>query len=234
MTPKGIIIHHPAMSQATIDSNKGKKLVDIIRYDHVHNRGWLDIGYHYFIHKDTDNKFKVFDGRSDKMAGAHCYGFNDWLGVSVAYGLGTNPPEDQLLVLAQLISTLCKTYNIPLDSSHIKGHRDMPGHQSNECPGNQMYSKIPYVIELAKKCQSGQRIPDQKVSNKTGSELKPNNITININNESVSGLLLSDSAFIHVSYLNKIKIPGYKFVVTYIPGTDKEKHHIDVKLEQES
>lgn len=231
MQPKGIIIHHPAMSQSTIDANKGKKLVDLIRYDHVHNRGWRDIGYHYFIHKDVDNKFKAFDGRLDSIEGAHTYGYNDWLGVSVAYGMGTTPPEEQLATLAKLIAVLAKEYGFPIASSHIKGHRDMPGHQSNACPGDQLYAKIPYVIELAKKELNPPKLPNnQQANNKKGSELKPADIKININGESINGMLLNDSAFLHVSYLNKIKIPGYRFEVTYKPGTDKEKHQIDVKL----
>jgi len=224
MQKPGIIIHHPAMTQAYIDSLKGKKLVDQIRSSHVNGNGWSDIGYHYVVHKDSDGKFKVFDGRSDQRDGAHTYGYNDWLGVSVAYGMGTQPPQEQLAVLAKLITTLCKEYNIPIDRDHIKGHRDMPGHRSNACPGDQLYAKIPQVIEMAKK-ESASTLPKQAPATQQKPEYHITEIDIEIGGKILKGMLLDDSTYIHISALENLK--GVE--VDYVNATKERKHYVKVQ-----
>lgn len=226
MKKPGIVIHHPAMSQAYIDSLKGKALVDQIRRSHVQGNGWKDIGYHYIVHKDTDNKFKAFDGRSDNWDGAHTLGFNDWLGVSVAYGMGTNPPQEQLVALAKLIATLCKTYQIPIDSAHIKGHRDMPGHRSNACPGDQLYAKLPQVIEMAKKEAAGQLSspPKQAPKQEQKPEYHITEIDVEIGDKKLKGMLIDDATYIHISALKNLN----GIDVNYIPATKDKKHYVKV------
>ena len=46
--------------------------VEQIRYCHVHERGWKDIGYHYVIYLDGS----VHKGRNIEQVGAHCLGHN--------------------------------------------------------------------------------------------------------------------------------------------------------------
>lgn len=225
MKKPGIVIHHPAMKQAEIDQYKGKALVNLIKGWHMSPpNNWSDIGYHYVINKDVDGKFKVFDGRSDARDGAHTYGYNDWIGISVAYGMGTNPPQEQLLVLAKLIATLCKEYSIPVDSAHIKGHRDMPGHRSNACPGDQLYAKLPQVIELAKK-QTTSKLPEQAPATQQKPEYHITEIDVEIGGKILKGMLIDDSTYVHVSALKNLK----DVEVDYISATKERKHYVKVE-----
>lgn len=227
MKKPGIIIHHPAFYQQFINDRLGKKLVDEIRYEHVHGNGWNDIGYHYVVHKDTDGKFKAFDGRSDLISGAHTYGYNDWLGVCVAYGMGTQPPQEQLQALAKLIAVLAKTYSIPIDSNHIKGHRDMPGHRSNACPGDQLYAKLPAVIQMAQLEAQGktQSVPEQKKPESNKTEYHISEIDVHLGNNVSKGMLIDGSTYIHVSSLEKLN----GISVEYVPGTKEQKHYVKVQ-----
>ena len=62
-SPSAIIEHHAEASSCSVQ--------DI---DSWHKeRGWVGIGYHYFIKKDG----RIFKGRPDWAIGAHCPGFND-------------------------------------------------------------------------------------------------------------------------------------------------------------
>jgi N-acetyl-anhydromuramyl-L-alanine amidase AmpD len=61
-----IIIHHSDSDVKAHDD------IRIIRKWHTEERGWRDVGYHYFIRKDG----VIQRGRPLDVAGAHCVGHN--------------------------------------------------------------------------------------------------------------------------------------------------------------
>lgn len=217
----GIIIHHPAFTQAFIDARPGQKLVDEIRYEHVQGNGWSNIGYHYVLAKDTDGKFRAFDGRPDSSLGAHTYGYNEYLGICVAYGMGTQPPEAQLQALADLIAVLCKTYGIPIDRNHIKGHREfMP----NECPGENLYRKLDYVVQLAKGSESTAKVPPQTKPIETSQEKHISSIDLQWGSGAQTQVLLvEDTSYMPITLLEKISADfGFPLDVGYVSAKDSK------------
>lgn len=112
--------------------------VEEIRQDHMRNRGWSDIGYHYVI----DRKGRCHDGRDVNIIGAHCYGHNTYsIGVAYVGGLENKPgvpyeqlkPKDtrtlaQKATLLTLLTDLRKLYPY----ARICGHHDFDS--SKACP----------------------------------------------------------------------------------------------------
>lgn len=228
MSKPGIVLHYPGEAQSIINANLGKTLVQNWRSYHM-SLGWGDIGYHYIVHRDTDGKTKVFDGRPDSWLGAHTYGSNDWLGVCVAYGVGQKVPTDLLQTTAELIAVLCKTYNIPLDANHIKGHREMPGHASNGCPGDDLLEKKALLIQMAKKINAAplKPTPAPKPQPKENHFAE---IEVVLQNEKgnaierTKGLLIDDYTHIHVSALKK-----FGFEVNWSPPANGKPAYVTIK-----
>lgn len=80
-------------------------------------KGWVDIGYHYFI----DKKGKISDGRHITKAGAHCLGQNlTSIGVSLSGKIDFT--EAQFRSALFLITGLMKTYNITRDNVYPHNH----------------------------------------------------------------------------------------------------------------
>lgn len=224
MTPKGISIHWPGYSKSLIDANPGPKLVTVIRNGHL-AQGWSDIGYHYVITKDVGGSFRVYDGRPDSRQGAHTYGYNDWLGVSVAYPMGYDVPEAQLLVLAKLVAALCKKYKIPLDRAHVKGHREFPGHRSNQCPGDPLYRNLDKVVKLAAMESNPPKLPTapKPVGDEPREEmLHP--IDIEINGKLTDGFILDDHSLVPASLLAELGID-----VIYVPAAAGKPHKLQLR-----
>lgn len=228
MQKPGIVFHHPGETQATIDANLGKILVEKWRSYHL-SLGWGDIGYHYIVHRDTDGKVKTFDGRPDSWLGAHTYGSNDWLGVCVAYGNNMRVPQDMLDELAKLTATLCKTYGIPLDGNHIKGHREMPGHASNDCPGDDLLNKKSLIIQMAKGLTTKPFVPTaaKKPQPKENHFAEIDVIFQNEKGnafEKTKGLLIDNYTHIHVSELKKLG-----FEVKWVAPNGNQPARVEIK-----
>lgn len=116
--PKKIVLHHAEAVHCTInDINSWHK-----------NRGWLCIGYHYFVAKDG----KVYKGRPDNAQGAHCPGQNrSSIGVCVegSYnGKETRMPEVQRMAVVKLCKYICNKHGI----KKIYKHKDL---HPTDCPG---------------------------------------------------------------------------------------------------
>ena len=104
--------------------------------------GWTCIGYHYVIRKDGT----VEQGRPHWTIGAHCVGENyHTIGIHFSGDFMENrhPTDAQLVSGAKLIANICTDYGIPIDSDHIKGHKD---YMATSCPGDNLYDKIPEII----------------------------------------------------------------------------------------
>lgn len=102
---------------------------DITRWHKA--QGWTTIGYHYVVHLDGT----VRAGRSEELAGAHCYGQNNCsIGVCYIGGLAADgkTPKDtrtpaQRKALLQLLRRLRQKY----PHADIYGHRDFA---AKACP----------------------------------------------------------------------------------------------------
>jgi N-acetyl-anhydromuramyl-L-alanine amidase AmpD len=128
MTPKFIVIHTAAVKDASFEA---------VRRYHIEERGWSDIGYHYYIEKDG----KIHQGREEDKIGAHCRAADmNHKSLGICFE-GHHDHEDwtyeQKDSALFLIQKLKMRYNIPKD--HIIGHReayDIEGvERKKTCPG---------------------------------------------------------------------------------------------------
>ena len=95
-------------------TNRPGYTLDRIREDHL-NRGFNDVGYHFFIPYDGKLEF----GRSIEKAGAHCRGRNAYsIGVALA-GLDVFS-RAQMETLGNLCKMLMWTFGLTKDD--IKPH----------------------------------------------------------------------------------------------------------------
>lgn len=100
-----------------------------LRQWHVEERGWSDIGYHFFI----DLAGEIHECRPIELTGAHTKGHNwDSIGIAYAGGLDKNMDpcdtrnEAQKEALVDLLCQLKDAYG-----GVIYGHRDF---SSKACP----------------------------------------------------------------------------------------------------
>ena len=117
--------------------------------DNYHKKLWnfkselgFYIGYQYFIAGNG----KVYQGRRDTEAGAHCYQENknyDSIGICLAGNFDNeNPSNEQLISLKVLLKDLMAKYGVLLPN--VKYHREYATYKS--CPGknitNDFFEKL--------------------------------------------------------------------------------------------
>jgi len=116
---------------------------------HINNNGWAGIGYHYLIRWDGT----IERGRPEDLLGAHVENHNTGnIGINVS---GTwmegeeypEPSDEQMKSLVSLVADICKRHDIQITRDTLKGHRDWSGHESNSCPGDNLYNKIDSVVK---------------------------------------------------------------------------------------
>lgn len=121
------IVIHCSASPLLIDYT-----VQACRRDHIHLRGWDDIGYHFYI----DQRGTLHLGRPFWAVGAHVAGSNS-RAVGVCYEGGvdaqnrprntlTKPQEAAMVSVVTLLSAL-------YPQAVVQGHRDFPG-VAKACP----------------------------------------------------------------------------------------------------
>jgi hypothetical protein len=132
-----VIVHHSA-SRVTETAAE-------VRHDHVVNRGWKDIGYHWFLHRllapssaggDVPGPWTVEQGRDETVIGAHDDGENsDSIGVCIAGDYSKGPvPADGWAVLVSTVADVCRRYGLTADQ--VEGHREHETAASATlCPG---------------------------------------------------------------------------------------------------
>lgn len=127
-----IILHHQAGSSTTAS--------------HIHqmhlSRGWLGIGYHYYIRMNG----MIETGRPDDTVGAHAGASanGDSIAICLAGNFDTHyPSEEQLMSLVWLIRDhIFRKYG----ELEVSGHKD---HMSTSCPGkNFPMTKIKEAIKV--------------------------------------------------------------------------------------
>jgi len=130
MTPTRVIVHH------SLTKDSGAVSWGAIRYYHINNLGFRDIGYHAGVELVKSGQHfynEILLGRLWNIAGAHTAGQNEHsLGICFIGNYDTIKPSDQMLIVGgQLISMWLKLFNIK--KSEIYGHRDFA---EKSCPGN--------------------------------------------------------------------------------------------------
>lgn len=92
--------HHIAIIHCSDSDIPAHDSIDVIRKWHTEERGWNDVGYHWFIQSDGT----IQKGRSMKQYGAHCKGYNDCVGICL-HGR-ENFTWAQYIALGELIEEL--------------------------------------------------------------------------------------------------------------------------------
>lgn len=115
---EGIGLHHNGVS--------APQSVEVIHNYHRNHNGWAGIGYHWFVRKDG----KIYEGRSEKYAGAHCLSINSTsIGICAEGNFNEEiMPEVQKQSIVELIADIKTRYNI----KWIKGHKEII---NTSCPG---------------------------------------------------------------------------------------------------
>ena len=103
-----------------------------LKRDHM-ARGFLDVGYHYYIRKDGS----VTQHRRLNEVGAHCRPFNRCsIGICYEGGLDTNGKPKDTRTIAQrgsLVKLLIELKQ-KFPKAAIRGHNEMPGATPKACP----------------------------------------------------------------------------------------------------
>lgn len=131
MTPKYIVIHTSAMENASFEAVK--------KY-HIEERGWDDIGYHFYIEKNG----RIKRGRDENIVGSHCRAASmNFKSLGICFEGHHDYEEwtqDQETSFDYLCLKLMDKYNIPKEN--IIGHReayDMEGiKRKKTCPGKKI------------------------------------------------------------------------------------------------
>jgi len=129
--PKHIVLHTAAY--------RGKTDAKLIAKWHLEKEGWDTIGYHVVITGSIfDDEAVVQFGRPMQFQGAHAKFFNGRsLGICVTgHGDHIEWTTRQLDLLAEVVITLMKAYDIPVYK--VIGHRDTPWERLKRfktCPG---------------------------------------------------------------------------------------------------
>jgi len=147
-TPKRLTVHHSAMYFRDTKQAACAAQVARIQKDHMENRGYGDIGYHYLI----DPSGRIWEGREMRWQGAHVGDINNVqnIGVCVLGNFlrgreGQGPTAAQVESMQRLVTSLMRRYHFGPDSIHC--HSDF---KATECPGPLME---PVVAQLVRNLQ---------------------------------------------------------------------------------
>lgn len=100
--------------------------IETVRKWHVEERGWSDIGYHYFIQSNGN----VYRGRNESVIGSHVRGHNA-RSIGICLSGSKLFTDAQFRALKTLVTAICKKYKLDI-KTQVKGHKDLqPG---KTCP----------------------------------------------------------------------------------------------------
>lgn len=115
-----------------------------IRADHVSNRGWHDIGYHYLVRRDGE----IECGRMESEFGAHCQNGYNQRSIGVAWAGIEKPTAPQRASLVRLVVDLSKRYGVQIHE--VKGHKEADPGAHKACP---VIDMIAFRSEVSRCCQ---------------------------------------------------------------------------------
>lgn len=143
-----VTIHHSAMYFRDTRPGTCAAQIQRIQRDHMQNRGYGDIGYHYLI----DPSGRVWQGRDLALQGAHASGSNNvgnvgicLLGNFVRGRQGHAPTGAQVQAMNQLVGSLQRRFRFGPDAIHC--HSDF---KATDCPGPLM---LPVVAAMVRDFQ---------------------------------------------------------------------------------
>jgi len=153
LKPKNIILHHSfSRDHDRLD------WADVYKW-HVHENGWVDIGYHWGLEK-IGARYQILLGRPLHMHGAHCREQNMNMrsfGLCFIGNFDAVPPKkEQWEVGVNFVADLCITFNIKV--GNVYGHRDFATYKS--CPGrmfdvgkfrSEVNEKVNNILRILKK-----------------------------------------------------------------------------------
>ena len=143
--PYRMSIHHTGIPSSD-GGNPAARMRQMQAY-HIDNRDWCDIGYHFVVSQSGI----VYQGRStSRRTGAHVGGQNTGnVGISLIGDYSSRtPPSAQMDAAAKIVRWVHQTDSISLNRTNVKGHREWPGQWTN-CPGNNLLSLIPTILQKA-------------------------------------------------------------------------------------
>jgi N-acetylmuramoyl-L-alanine amidase len=120
------IVIHCAATKPSMD-------VPIERVKKWHlDRGWSDIGYHYYITRDG----KINKGRDLSIIGAHVRGYNK-NSIGICYEGGINekgdPEDNRTDEQKKSLLKVVKVLKFVFENAIVQGHRDFPN-VKKACP----------------------------------------------------------------------------------------------------
>ena len=120
--------------------------VELLRRDHK-DRGFYDIGYHFYIRKDG----KMTQHRKLLEVGAHARPYNRCsIGICYEGGLDEQGKPCDTRTEAQterIIELLYKLHKL-FPKAKIVGHRDLPGTTPKECPCLDTHTVFGWIEDL--------------------------------------------------------------------------------------
>lgn len=108
---------------------------DEVRGWHMNDRGWSDIGYHFFIRRDGTlelGRDLDKDGFVLEEVGAHVKGYN-LNSIAICWAGGAAGIDDRTPQQHRTLESLVKLLHEVFPAAQIMGHRDFPG-VKKDCP----------------------------------------------------------------------------------------------------
>lgn len=144
-----VTIHHSAMYFRETHSRAAASQIARIQREHMGNRDYGDIGYHFLI----DPSGRIWEGRQLRHQGAHSGGPNNIgnigicvLGNFVRKSSGQGPSASQIRSMEQLVVQLMRHYRFGGEALYC--HSDF---KNTQCPGPRMQ---PIVKQFAARLRS--------------------------------------------------------------------------------
>jgi N-acetylmuramoyl-L-alanine amidase len=120
------IVIHCAATKPSMDVP-----IERVRKWHL-DRGWSDIGYHYYITRDG----KIHKGRDLNIVGAHVSGYNK-NSIGICYEGGINekgdPEDNRTDEQKKSLLKVVKVLKFVFENAVVQGHRDFPN-VKKACP----------------------------------------------------------------------------------------------------
>ena len=143
---KGVVLHHSLTDDGQTVS------APAIRKYHMQTKGWLDVGYHFFVEL-CGAEYEALVGRPLDMKGAHCPqdSMNDKAcGICLVGNFDKAPPPHQQMVVLRdrLLIPLSRELGFPLTVETVTFHRDH-ARDGRSCPGK-MFTKDFLAVYLPK------------------------------------------------------------------------------------
>jgi len=147
--PRKVTIHHSAMYFRSTAPSAAAAQIARIQREHMENRGYGDIGYHFLI----DPSGRVWEGRPLRWQGAHASGSNNIANIGVCLlgnfmrqRDGQGPTREQVRSMERLVVNLMQHYGMRGDALYC--HSDF---KSTACPGQRM---TPIVKQFARQLRA--------------------------------------------------------------------------------